>query len=619
MPDLPGGSTANLVIDLVIDNANVITIDPSRPRAGSVAMAGGRIVGVGEVGAFADLATAARADVVDLDGLTVVPGFNDAHNHMQAFGAGLNEVDLRPESVRSVEEIVAAIGAQAAQTPPGVWVIGSGYDDNKLAERRHPTRQELDAVSPDHPVLLNHTSGHFCVVNTTAMRLARIGEVSVPEGGVVATGDDGEPNGLLEEQAQTLARALLHPRAVADMVENLAAASDVYLSEGITSCQEAGVGGILGIEEPLELRAYQQARGDGRLRVRVTLMPAVETLHGGGHHPDDEEPFALDLGLHTGFGDEWLKFGPVKIFADGSLIGRTAAMFDDFEGEPGNRGYFQMEEAKLHSLINRAHRSGWQVATHAIGDRAVASVLDAYAEAQRQLPRSDARHRIEHCGMCRASDVARIAELGVIPVPQGRFIDEIGDGMLRAVGDRHPDCYRQRSFLDAGVDPARELRSAGGQGLAPARHPRRGQPTDRGRQPIQSPRGHHRRGGAPVLHPALGPRRLRRGHEGVDHPGQAGRPGRARPRHLRHRSDRDRRDPGRGHPGRGRGPARPGGSVRPPVSGSPALGLVPAARPRDRRRVGTLVLGVSSGSDQGATRYRRGRRRFTMETWKRTP
>ena len=223
------------------------------------------------------------------------------------------------------------------------------------------------------------------------------------------------------------------------MVENLATASTVYLSEGITSCQEAGVGGILGIDEPLELRAYQQARREGKLRVRVTLMPAVETLHGGGHHPDDEEPFALDLGLHTGFGDHWLKFGPVKIFADGSLIGRTAAMFDDFEGEPGNRGYFQMNEAKLHGLILAAHRSGWQVATHAIGDRAVASVLDAYAEAQRQLPRSDTRHRIEHCGMCREAYVARIAELGVIPVPQGRFIDEIGDGMLRAVGSRHPD------------------------------------------------------------------------------------------------------------------------------------------------------------------------------------
>lgn len=451
MTALAPDTAGNLRLDLVLDNANVITVDETRPRAGSVAIAAGRIVGVGERGAFADVAASTGARAIDLGGRTVVPGFNDAHNHMQHFGSGLNEVGLQPDRVRSVEEIVAAVAERVATTPPGVWVLGTGYDDNKLAERRHPTRQELDAVSPDNPVLLNHTSGHFCVVNTTAMRLARIGEVPVPEGGVVAVGEDGQPNGLLEEQAQTLARALLHPRAVADMVENLATASRVYLSEGITSCQEAGVGGILGIDEPLELRAYQQARREGKLRVRVTLMPAVETLHGGGHHEDDDEPFALDLGLHTGFGDEWLKFGPVKIFADGSLIGRTAAMFEDFEGEPGNRGYLQMEEAKLHSLIIKAHRSGWQVATHAIGDRAVASVLDAYAEAQRQLPRTDTRHRIEHCGMCRAEDVARIAELGVIPVPQGRFIDEIGDGMLRAVGNRHPDCYRQRSFLDAGV------------------------------------------------------------------------------------------------------------------------------------------------------------------------
>ncbi|MCP5034663.1 MAG: amidohydrolase family protein, partial [Actinomycetia bacterium] len=137
--------------------------------------------------------------------------------------------------------------------------------------------------------------------------------------------------------------------------------------------------------------------------------------------------------------------------ADGSLIGRTAAMFDGFEGEPDNNGYFQMNEAKLHDLIFRAHRSGWQVATHAIGDRAVASVLDAYTRAQELNPRPDPRHRIEHCGMCRAEDVARIAALGVIPVPQARFISEIGDGMAQAVGSRLPDCYRQRSFLDAGV------------------------------------------------------------------------------------------------------------------------------------------------------------------------
>ena len=431
--------------DLVLDNANLITIDPSRPRAGSLAIMGDRIVAVGDRGEL----TGAR--VIDLGGRTVVPGFNDAHNHMQIFGGSKSKVNLSPTIVRSVEEIVSSVADRVARTPPGVWVMGAGYDDNKLAERRHPTRAELDRVSPDNPVVLYHTSGHFTVVNSAGLRLARVGEVAVPEGGVVALGDDGLPNGLLEEQAQTLVGALLHPMPLADIVANIVTASDIYLSEGITSCQEAGVGGILGTREPLEVAAYQHARASGGLRVRVMMMPSVENLHTGDHHPDDDEPFALDLGLHSGFGDEWLKFGPTKIFADGSLIGRTAAMFEDFDGEPGNSGYFQMPEETLHALIVKAHVSGWQVATHAIGDRAVASVLDAYEAAQRLRPRADTRHRIEHCGMTRAEDVERIARLGVIPVTQGRFISEIGDGMLRAIGDRHPDCYRQRSFLDAGV------------------------------------------------------------------------------------------------------------------------------------------------------------------------
>ncbi|MCP3909948.1 MAG: amidohydrolase [Actinomycetia bacterium] len=435
--------------DLVLDNADILTMDPSRPRAGSVGIIGGQVAAVGERG---ELSGYEAATTLDLDGRFVTPGFNDAHNHMQAYGASLNEVAIDPTSVSSVEEIVAAVADAAASAPDGTWVIGAGYDHNKLAEGRHPNRHELDRVSPDNPVVLNHTSGHFATVNTSAMRLARVSEVEVPTGGVVDMGNDGTPSGLLEEQAQQLVRGLLHPRAIADMVLNLGAASDQYLREGVTSCQEAGVGGILGTAEPLELAAYQQAHRTGRLRVRVTLMASVDALHGGDHHEDDDEPFALDLGLHTGFGDDWLRFGPTKIFADGSLMGRTAAMFDDYEGEPGNNGYFQMPEDRLHGLILAAHRSGWQVATHAIGDRAVASVLDAYSEALRQYPREDHRHRIEHCGMCRADDVARMAAMGVIPVPQGRFISEIGDGMLDAIGPtRAGDCYRERSFLDAGI------------------------------------------------------------------------------------------------------------------------------------------------------------------------
>jgi len=435
--------------DLVLNNANIYTVDPSRPRAGSIGIIGDRIVAVAGTNG---LSSHEATETVDLDGRFVVPGFNDAHNHMQAFGATLNEVALGSDSVDSIEGIVTAIQQQVAATPFGAWIIGSGYDHNKLAEGRHPTCHELDQVSPEHPVLLNHTSGHFAALNTAAMRLARIGEVRVPDGGVVALGNDGLPNGLLEEQAQQLVRSLLHPRAVADMVSNLGAASDQYLREGVTSCQEAGVGGILGTAEPLELAAYQQARRSGKLRVRVTLMASVDALHEVDHHEDDPESFSLDLGLHTGFGDDWLRFGPTKIFADGSLLGRTAAMFEDYEDEPGNNGYFQMPEERLHHLILAAHRSGWQVATHAIGDRAVSSVLDAYETALRLHPRADHRHRIEHCGMCRPADVDRIAGLGVIPVPQARFISEIGDGMLRAIGaERANDCYRERSFLEAGI------------------------------------------------------------------------------------------------------------------------------------------------------------------------
>lgn len=435
--------------DLVLDNARLHTVDPARPRAGSVGIIGDRIVTVAERGELARFET---ERTIDLDDHFVMPGMNDAHNHMQAYGATLGEVPLHGGVVRSVEELVAAIGDRAASSPAGAWIVGAGYDHNKLAEQRHPTCHELDRVSPDNPVLLNHTSGHFATLNSAAMRLARIGEVDVPEGGVVAVDADGRPNGLLEEQAQQLVRMLIHPRSTAEMSTNLGLASDRYLAEGITSCQEAGVGGILGTAEPVEVAAYQMARRSGRLRVRVTMMPVVETLHGCAHHTDDHEPFSLDLGLHSGFGDEWLRFGPTKIFADGSLMGCTAAMFEDFDGQPGNNGYFQMPEQRLHELILTAHRSGWQVATHAIGDRAVSSVLDAYEAALRAHPRADHRHRVEHAGMTKERDVARFAQLGVIPVPQARFISEIGDGMINAIGPgRVGDCYRQRSFLDAGL------------------------------------------------------------------------------------------------------------------------------------------------------------------------
>lgn len=438
-------------VDALFVNGDVHTFDPALPRASTMAVLGGRLIAVGDD----DLASRFEASTtVDLGRRCVVPGFNDAHNHMVFFGMSLAEVDCSTPPMRSVADICAAIRRRAADTPKGGWVTGWGYDQNKLAEGRHPTARELDEAAPDHPVWLKHTSGHMCTVNTAV--LDRIRDVPVPPGGEAEVDGDGVRTGLLLEQAQSMVRDLVYPVGVDRIVHALDQASRHYLSEGLTSATEAGVGAGLVAHSPVEIAAWMAARRTGALGIRINLLIAVEALHHIRHAEGEDDLFALDGGIHSGLGDEWLRIGGTKIFSDGSLIGRTAAMFDPFEGgAPGsecNCGFFQTDPELLTRQIIDAHRSGWQVCTHAIGDRAVATVLDAYEEAQRRYPRSNTRHRVEHCGVLREGLLDQVARLGVVPVPQGRFISEIGDGMKRALGlHRTPDAYRQKSFLDRGI------------------------------------------------------------------------------------------------------------------------------------------------------------------------
>jgi predicted amidohydrolase YtcJ len=410
--------------DLLLTNANVVTLDG--PDVRSVAVLGDRIVALEDVPAH---------QVIDLDGATVTPGFHDAHNHMSWYGLTLSEVDLR---VDSLDALYAAI-----ESSPGSdeWIIGSGYDQNKCGG--HPTRDGLDRVARGRKVLVKHTSGHMCVVNSPVLAELGIAERAVEvDGGLVVVDADGRPTGLLQEQAQQLVNPLVLPYPLDKLVHAIDLAGQRYLREGITSCVEAGIGGGWIGKSPVELAAYQQAREQGKLHVRVELMVAADVLH-----PVTELGLGLDLGIRTGFGDSWLSIGPVKVFSDGSLIGHTAAMCTDFADTPGERGYLQGDPVALAGTILAAHRGGWRVATHAIGDAAIDLVLDAYAQAG-----GDRRHRIEHFGVARPDQVQRAAELGVIPVPQGRFANEIGDGMLRALGpERARWAYRQRSLLDAGI------------------------------------------------------------------------------------------------------------------------------------------------------------------------
>src|SRR5580704_16801805 len=394
-------------------------MDPARPRASAVAIAQGRITALDEIPPGA-------SRVVDLRGATVLPGFHDAHNHMIGFGISLGEVDISSPPVRSLDELYAAIARRAETTAPGEWVIGSGYDQNKLGGH-HPDRDALDRAAPGRRVWLRHTSGHMCVVNSLV--LADLGiDAAATElpGGRVATDDSGRPTGLLVERAQLLVGSLVYPYPLAELTQAISRAATEYLKEGVTSCTEAGIAGGWVAHSPAELAAYQVARDTGRLGVRVELMAASEVLHPLGAHAGDGLVAGLDLGIRTGFGDDWLRLGAVKIFADGSLVGRTAALIDPYAGDEHNRGYLQADAADLQARIIAAHRSGWQVATHAIGDLAVDVVLDAYERALAEYPRRDPRHRIEHFAVVQPRQVARAAGLGVIAVPQGRLATELG-------------------------------------------------------------------------------------------------------------------------------------------------------------------------------------------------
>lgn len=427
-----------MTIDTVLTNATFLTMDPARPLAGAVAIVGERIVWVGEADEVAThLGGVERT--LDLGGATVVPGFNDAHHHLLLLGHWLTQIDCSFPTVKSIAEIVAAVGERIAGTPEGAWIEGRGYDDNKLVEHRHLTRWDLDMVAPHHPVLIRNASGHMCVVNTRALQLAGITrETEPPVGGAIHIDHlTGDPSGLLQETAQSLIPLPFIPSDKAALHRCLEVAGAAYLAAGVTSGQEAGI-----FSTP-EFTVFQEAWADGTLPLRTYLMirrPFLEALE--------------KLGMYTGFGDDRLRVGSFKLLADGSLIGRTAAVSEPFleDPNPNNLGLEMMPQAELDDLIWRGHSNGWQVAIHAIGDRGIEMCLDGFQRALTRLPRADHRHRLEHCGILRPDLIQRIKEMGVIPVGQPPFIAEFGDGFLRHLGrERVQLTYALRTVLDAGI------------------------------------------------------------------------------------------------------------------------------------------------------------------------
>lgn len=406
-------------------NGIIHTMLEADGKADALLVRGDRIAAVGSHEEVASLATGAKR--VDLDGCTVIPGFNDSHAHLLAFGLTLEQLDVSADTVHTIADILGAVKQRARETPDGAWIHGRGYNQNELTDGRHVTGQELDPVSGGLPAVLDHTSGHVLVCNTAALRRAGITRDTVdPPGGAIDRDIRGEPTGLLKESAMGLLRQVMPEPSEDDGRDAILSATDALSACGITSASDAWTGHGPAIEP--ELAMYRGALRTGRLKTRIMLMPLISYVALEG-----TEAVRAPSDFDVGAAPRWLTIGPTKIFSDGALSTRTAAMREPYADDSSNRGILLWERAALVSAMRRVHRGGWQIATHALGDRAIELVLDCYEEAMRGSDRPNHRHRIEHCMYADEMLAQRIRTLGIVPSLQPD-IYRLGDAYVSALG-----------------------------------------------------------------------------------------------------------------------------------------------------------------------------------------
>jgi len=383
--------------------------------------------------------------VIDLDGRLATPGLNDSHLHLVSLGMSMLWVDSRPEAAPTLDALLHRISARAASLKPGEWILSRGYDQTKLDTGRHPRREELDRAAPNNPVMLVRTCGHVAICNSEALRRAGIDETSpVPQGGLIET-QNGFMTGLLAENALAPVHAAIPAPTEEDLIAGIERGGRYLLSLGITSCMDAAVGQKGGFGE---IAAYHRAKREGRLPVRTWL-----TLLG-----DDGRsivPQCYEAGLVTGTGDDMLMIGAVKLFLDGSAGGRTAWMTSPYLGDDQTTGVWMWEDAELNRMVLDAHRKGYQLACHAIGDAAIEQLITAYELALEAYPDPDRRHRIEHCGFSTAAQHERMVKAGIYPCPQQVFIHDFGDAYVKVLGpERALPSYPFRTWFDLGLKPA---------------------------------------------------------------------------------------------------------------------------------------------------------------------
>ena len=423
---------ARLEPELILYNGNIWTVNDKMPRAQALAINGDRILAVGSNDEILRLATG-LSKKIDLGGKAVFPGFIDAHAH--PCESGVNHLRMVACDMDSIADIQAALRKRAAQTPVGQWVLGFLYDDGKTP--RPLSLQDLDAAVPDHPVQVRHRGGHTVFVNSLALKLAGVDEHTPdPPGGRFEHDAAGHLTGHVGDKATaSFERLIAFTPTRDDYREGAKLISKIFSSKGVTSAGDA-------LTMPSNLQGYQDARDAGELRMRVCCHMVVDCM--------DQ---MMAAGIHTGFGDEWVRIGAVKQFADGSISERTAWLSEPYVGIPDYHGLQVTTRDQLYENARKAHAAGWQLATHANGDLAIDMVLGVYEQVQREMPKQDARYRLEHCTLLNDSLLQRMKALQAIPVPFSGYVYFHGDVMHFYGEQRTEHMFPMRDFLNHGLQP----------------------------------------------------------------------------------------------------------------------------------------------------------------------
>jgi len=425
--------------DLVIRNARIYTQWQPMPWVEAIAVWRGRVMALGnDADALSWIGNGTK--VIDLHGALVLPGFADAHIHFYDLALRRSQVSL--QQVSSLENLLSTLHSYAVDLPPGAWLLGYGWDESRWPEPRFPTRYDLDSAVGDRPALIWRADLHAAVADSAALSAAGIGPgTRDPESGVIDRDERGVPTGVLREAAITLVKKAVPPHDGTKMASNLRAVASELHELGIVSVHDQRLGDTVS-EGAEALRLYTDLSKSGKLLMRVSC---------------NFEPARLDdligAGIRSGFGDEWVRVGHVKLFADGSLGAHTAWMMEPYDDDPGDYGVSVSSPEELAETIREAHQHGISASVHAIGDRAVREVLDIFEtvfESGSPRPPS-APHRIEHVMAVQPEDIPRLGKLGIVASIQPIHCVDDMVKVERLWGKRGANTYRFKSLKEAGA------------------------------------------------------------------------------------------------------------------------------------------------------------------------